>query len=76
MRTARGDRRGLGLRPFSPQVGEGAFTMNEAFRASLRVHIINASLHKLRARSRLWEALGTILVMLAAMGLIVALGMS
>lgn len=50
--------------------------MNEAFRAALRVHIINTSLHRLRTRSRLWEALGTILVMLAAMGLIVALGMS
>lgn len=50
--------------------------MSDAFRKALSFHVANATLGHLRTRSRLWEALGTILVMLAAMGLIVALGMS
>lgn len=53
--------------------------MNEAFRAALRVHIQNTSLYEPKSQQNghcLIQALGTVLVMLAAMGLIVAIGMS
>lgn len=50
--------------------------MSDAFRNALRIHIQNTSFYEPRERPSLRQVLATLLVMAAAAGLIVALGMS
>lgn len=50
--------------------------MSDAFRKALSFHIQNASLYEPRTRPSLRQVIATTLVMAAALGLIVALGMS
>lgn len=49
--------------------------MNETFRNALRYHIQNTTLRPPRHRPSAWDALATMLVMVAVLGLIVAIGM-
>lgn len=50
--------------------------MSESFRNALRIHIVNTTLGEPREHPSLRQVLATLLVMCAAAGLIVALGMS
>lgn len=49
--------------------------MSESFRKALSFHIQNTTLRPPRHRPSAWDALGTLLVMALALGLIVAIGM-
>lgn len=50
--------------------------MSESFRKALSFHIINVSFYEPRSRPSLRQVIATLLVMLAAAGVIVAIGMS
>ena len=50
--------------------------MSDAFRNALRAHIVNTTLGEPHTRPSLRQVIGTVLVMGAAVGLMVVLGMS